>query len=122
MTARYRPAAEEGKFPPANFGAVSVVTLLVLPLTGAQKNLHINFGTFAHVFVNDFGLSSPNATRCHSVCSIRSPFGFFLSVHDSVVAIRKLAMAVPSGMLRNSGSAPRFPMMITLLTVPFNIS
>src|SRR5687768_4467408 len=54
-----------------------------------------------------------NATRCHSVCSCFSPL---LSFHVSVVATLMFVTASPLGRYRTSGSLPRFPMSITLLT------
>src|ERR1700719_134854 len=55
-------------------------------------------------------------TRCHSVFSLRSPV--VLSFHDSDVASLKFATGRPSWVRRISGSAPRLPIRITLLTLP----
>src|SRR6202034_4781195 len=55
-------------------------------------------------------------TRCHSVFSLRSPV--LLSFQDSDVARRRLAIGRPSWVRRISGSAPRLPIRITLLTLP----
>ena len=55
-------------------------------------------------------------TRCHSVFSRRSPVA--LSRQLSLVATRRLAMARPSWVWRISGSAPRLPIRMTLLTDP----
>src|SRR5690242_7279419 len=52
--------------------------------------------------------------RCHSVASFISPLA--LSFHLSVVATRMLVTASPLGRYFVSGSAPRLPTMITLLT------
>src|SRR5688572_11780127 len=52
--------------------------------------------------------------RCHSVCSFVSPLA--LSRHFSVVAMRMLQTASPLGRKRVSGSAPRLPIRMTLLT------
>src|SRR6185437_6729657 len=57
----------------------------------------------------------PNrATECHSVRSWFSPD--CLSFQFSVVARRRFATVMPEGMARVSGSAPRCPTRITLLT------
>src|SRR5262245_22923077 len=64
-------------------------------------------------------LQSPSlniTTRCHSVFSRRSPVA--LSRQVSLVATRRLAIGRPSCVRRISGSAPRLPMRITLLTEP----
>src|ERR1700728_4592179 len=55
-------------------------------------------------------------TRCHSVFSLRSPV--VLSFQDSDVARRRFAIGRPSWVRRISGSAPRLPTRITLLTLP----
>src|SRR5262249_39778456 len=55
-------------------------------------------------------------TRCHSVRSLRSPET--RSRHDSEVARFRLAMRIPSWVERISGSRPRLPTSITLLTLP----
>src|SRR6202451_2259690 len=55
-------------------------------------------------------------TRCHSVFSLRSPV--VLSFQDSEVASRRFATGRPSWVRRISGSAPRLPIKITLLTLP----
>src|SRR5271154_4003427 len=55
-------------------------------------------------------------SRCHSVFSLRSPVA--LSFQDSEVASRRLAIGRPSWVRRISGSAPRLPTKITLLTLP----
>src|ERR1700722_19791390 len=55
-------------------------------------------------------------TRCHSVFSRRSPV--VLSFQESEVASRKFAIGRPSWVRRISGSAPRLPTRITLLTLP----
>src|SRR5947209_15342353 len=55
-------------------------------------------------------------TRCHSVFSLRSPVA--LSRQLSEVATRKLTIGRPSCVRRTSGSAPRLPTRITLLTLP----
>src|SRR5207245_7932267 len=52
-------------------------------------------------------------TRCHSV---RSCFWPDLSVHASFVATVKFATACPLGVYRTSGSRPRLPIRMTLLT------
>src|SRR2546425_7311100 len=54
-------------------------------------------------------------TRCHSV---RSRFWPDLSVHASFVATVKFATACPLGVYRTSGSRPRLPIRMTLLTLP----
>src|SRR6267143_6892443 len=54
-------------------------------------------------------------TRCHSV---RSCFWPDLSVHASFVATVKFATACPLGVYRTSGSRPRLPTRMTLLTLP----
>src|SRR5205823_13296991 len=51
--------------------------------------------------------------RCHSV---RSCFCPCLSVQFSLVAMVKFATACPLGVYRTSGSLPRLPMRMTLLT------
>src|SRR5919206_2170317 len=64
-------------------------------------------------------LHSPSlkiTTRCHSVFSLRSPV--FLSRQVSEVAMLKLAIGRPSWVRRISGSLPRFPTRMTLLTLP----
>src|SRR5687768_3233320 len=57
--------------------------------------------------------------RCHSVFSWRSPDGVF---HDRLVASPKVATRLPPVVARISGSAPRFPIRVTLfklrLTIP----
>src|SRR5665213_1068128 len=55
-------------------------------------------------------------TRCHSVRSLRSPL--VLSFQLSEVATDILATRVPSLVERISGSRPRLPIRITLLTLP----
>src|SRR5256886_15596912 len=64
-------------------------------------------------------LQSPSlkiTTRCHSVFSLRSPVA--LSRQLSEVATLRLAIGRPSWVRRISGSLPRFPTRITLLTLP----
>src|SRR6266571_1130477 len=51
-------------------------------------------------------------TRCHSVFSCFSPS---LPVHWRLVASERLATREPLLVLRTSGSAPKFPISITLL-------
>src|SRR5476649_253915 len=55
-------------------------------------------------------------TRCHSVFSLRSPV--VLSRQLSEVATLRFAIGRPSWVRRISGSAPRLPIKITLLTLP----
>src|SRR5882672_10328439 len=55
-------------------------------------------------------------TRCHSVFSLRSPVA--LSRQVSEVATLRLAIGRPSWVRRISGSLPRFPIRITLFTLP----
>src|ERR1700694_4535348 len=55
-------------------------------------------------------------TRCHSVFSRRSPVA--LSFQESDGATRRFAIGLPSWVRRISGSAPRLPTRITLLTLP----
>src|SRR5215213_10356723 len=55
-------------------------------------------------------------TRCHSVFSLRSPVPLSRQVSD--VAMLRLAIGRPSWVRRISGSAPRFPTKMTLLTLP----
>src|SRR5579862_3563560 len=55
-------------------------------------------------------------TRCHSVFSLRSPD--ILSRQLSLVARLRLAMRMPSWVERISGSRPRLPTRMTLLTLP----
>src|SRR5215467_205103 len=64
-------------------------------------------------------LQSPSlkiTTRCHSVFSLRSPVA--LSRQLSEVATLRLAIGRPSWVRRISGSLPRLPTKITLLTLP----
>src|SRR3970040_2228899 len=51
-------------------------------------------------------------TRCHSVFSCLSPL---CPVHCRLVATDSVATRDPLFVLRTSGSAPRFPMIMTLL-------
>src|ERR1700735_5358648 len=51
---------------------------------------------------------------CHSVRSCCAPEA--LSFQDSLVAIRMFVTVIPLGMERVSGSAPRLPTKMTLLT------
>src|SRR5919106_1252300 len=57
--------------------------------------------------------------RCHSVFSCFSPDGEF---HDRLVASENVATRFPPDVERTSGSAPRFPINVTLfrlrLTIP----
>src|SRR6267378_2187829 len=63
-----------------------------------------------------FSAALPHTTtRCHSV---RSCFWPALSVHASLVATVKFATACPLGVYRTSGSRPRLPTRMTLLTLP----
>src|SRR5262245_49432607 len=55
-------------------------------------------------------------TRCHSVRSLRSPV--FLSRQDSEVATRSETTRLPLWVARTSGSLPRLPTRMTLLTDP----
>src|ERR1700689_3684769 len=55
-------------------------------------------------------------TRCHSVRSLRSPD--ILSFQLSEVATDRLQTLPPLCMERTSGSLPRLPMRMTLLTLP----
>src|SRR3954467_9488978 len=55
-------------------------------------------------------------TRCHSVFSLRSPL--VLSRQVSEVAMLRFAIGRPSWVRRISGSLPRFPTRMTLLTLP----
>src|SRR5687768_4061688 len=52
--------------------------------------------------------------RCHSVFSCFSPPGEF---HDLLVASEKVATLLPLEVVRTSGSLPRFPISVTLLTL-----
>src|SRR5687767_8874688 len=52
--------------------------------------------------------------RCHSVFSCFSPPGEF---HDRLVAREKVATLLPLEVVRTSGSFPRFPIRVTLLTL-----
>src|SRR3954466_6311701 len=60
--------------------------------------------------------SLKTTTRCHSVFSLRSPE--FLSRQVSEVATLRLTIGRPSWVRRTSGSLPRLPTRITLLTLP----
>src|SRR6267378_2615227 len=63
-----------------------------------------------------FSAALPHTTtRCHSV---RSCFWPALSVQASLVATVKFATACPLGVYRTSGSRPRLPIRMTLLTLP----
>src|SRR5467141_3193789 len=63
-----------------------------------------------------FSAALPHTTtRCHSV---RSCFWPALSVQASLVATVKFATAWPLGVYRTSGSRPRLPIRMTLLTLP----
>src|SRR3954464_5570218 len=53
-----------------------------------------------------------STTRCHSVFSCFSPLWFF---HWRLVASESVATREPLEVLRTSGSAPRFPIRMTLL-------
>src|SRR3954465_11579473 len=53
-----------------------------------------------------------STTRCHSVFSCFSPLWFF---HWRLVATDSVATRDPFDVLRTSGSAPRFPIRMTLL-------
>src|SRR5262245_31673106 len=55
-------------------------------------------------------------TRCHSVRSLRSPL--WRSRHVSDVATDMFTMDLPSCMDLTSGSRPRLPTRMTLLTLP----
>src|SRR6266705_5224295 len=55
-----------------------------------------------------------STTLCHSVRSCHSPL---LSLKRSLVASVILATGVPLGVYLTSGSLPRLPMRITLLTL-----
>src|SRR5579872_1446492 len=55
-----------------------------------------------------------STTLCHSVRSCHSPF---LSLYRSLVAKVSFATGVPLGVYLTSGSLPRFPIKITLLTL-----
>src|SRR5918994_3750759 len=61
-------------------------------------------------------LSLKITTLCHSVFSLRSPE--FLSRQLSEVATRMLTTGSPEFSRRISGSAPRLPTRMTLLTLP----
>src|SRR5580658_9147138 len=61
-------------------------------------------------------LSLKTTTRCHSVFSFRSPLA--LSRQDSEVATDRFTTGSPLVMRRTSGSLPRLPTKITLLTLP----
>src|SRR5271169_5351405 len=61
-------------------------------------------------------LSLKITTRCHSVRSLRSPE--LRSRQLSEVARLRLAIRVPSLVERISGSRPRLPTRMTLLTLP----
>src|SRR3569832_2221226 len=71
-------------------------------------------------YLSQFSAVSPHTvTRCHSVFSCRCPP---LSLNTSVVAMRRLQSGRCDGVYFNSGSAPRFPTRITLLTLPISLS
>src|SRR4028119_2349892 len=53
---------------------------------------------------------------CHSVFSLRSPEA--LSFQDSDVAMEKFTTGSPDESRRTSGSRPRLPPRMTLLTLP----
>src|SRR6516165_3387502 len=55
-----------------------------------------------------------STTLCHSVRSCHSPL---LSLYRSLVARVSLATGVPCGVYLTSGSLPRLPIRITLLTL-----
>ncbi len=61
-------------------------------------------------------LSLKIETLCHSVRSLRSPV--LRSRQLSVVATEKETTRSPEGKVRTSGSRPKLPMRITLLTLP----
>ncbi|HEX8799964.1 MAG TPA: hypothetical protein VF772_15200, partial [Terriglobales bacterium] len=58
------------------------------------------------VFDHDLGGLPKALMLNHAVCSCGSPALFF---HRSVLAMVKVAMAVPPGMYFISGSLPRYP-------------
>src|ERR1700712_4089091 len=59
-------------------------------------------------------------TRCHSVFSLRSPLA--RSFQLSLVASARFTILLPSCVERISGSLPRLPTRITLLTLPAILS
>ena len=64
--------------------------------------------------------SENRTTRCHSVFSLRSPLD--LSRQLSLVATLRFTTGRPSFVLLTSGSAPKLPIRITLLTLRHNFS
>src|SRR5262245_21296792 len=72
------------------------------------------FLRYCSAILHRFSLKT--TTECHSVFSRRSPV--VLSRQVSEVAMRRLAMGRPSCVRRISGSLPRLPTRMTLLTEP----
>src|SRR6266508_2162419 len=100
-----------------HFGRVLVLAGLVLPFAGLQLALEIDLRALLQILLGD--PASPSlkiTTRCHSVLSRRSPVA--LSRQLSEVATLKFAIGRPSWVRLISGSLPRLPTRITLLTEP----
>src|SRR5512140_318434 len=73
----------------------------------------------ARYFEQCSACSPQTFTRCHSV---RSCFCPLLSFHTSLVARLRLHTGRLLGVYFSSGSAPRFPTRMTLLTLPMVFS
>src|SRR5579885_128889 len=98
-----------------HLGGIAVLARLILPFARLQRALDVNLGAFLQILLGD-----PAEILVEDDDAV--PFGSFaplaVSFHDSDVAIRRLATGRPSWVRRISGSAPRLPMRITLLTLP----
>jgi hypothetical protein len=103
-----------------DLGAVAILPALVLPLAGAQLAFDVDLAPLAQVALGHADKASDWIdTLCHSVRSLRSPV--WRSFHASDVAMRRFAMRPPFWKDFTSGSAPRLPIRITLLTLAIRL-
>ena len=100
-----------------DFGRVALVAVFVRPFARLQRAFEVDLRALLEILLDDLAQTFVEDDDA-------MPLGFFLrspvalSRQLSEVATRKFAIGRPSWVRRISGSAPRLPMRITLLTLP----
>ena len=100
-----------------DFGRVFLVAVLVGPFAGLQRALEINLGALAQILLGDLGQV---LVEDHDAM----PLGALFALARRLVAPgircrdRRFTIGSPDVMRRTSGSLPRLPTKMTLLTLP----
>ena len=100
-----------------DFGRIAVLAGLILPFARLQRAFDENLRAFFEILLGD-----PAQILIEDDDAV--PFGLFLALTGGLVlprfrvASRRFATGRPSWVRRISGSAPRLPIKITLLTLP----